>query len=144
MRHFAISIQLFNKQINMRKRLKIFLQLYDGVWSVPLAFLSFWFLGVSLASLGMATGVYDISFIQPLLLAAAIVIGASNIAIGGLFFTFRGLYRFLYGQRNPDGEFVNFSKIKWKSLLPWHQFIVSLSVFFFFFWAVIIVYLKLV
>ncbi|MCO5238885.1 MAG: hypothetical protein M9904_02410 [Chitinophagaceae bacterium] len=129
----------------MKRRLKIYLQLYDGVWSVPLAFLGFWFLGIMLSLMGTATGVYDISFIQPLLLAAAIVIGAANIALGGLYFTFRGFYRFLYGQVKPDtGEFLNFSKINWKKLLPWQQFAISLSVFFFFFWAVIIVYLKLV
>lgn len=120
------------------------LQLADGVWSVPLSFLAFWFLGVTLSALNMATGVYDISFIQPLLLAAAIVIGATNIAIGGLWFTFRGLYRFLYGQRQNSGELVNFSKIKWKNLTSWQQFAISLLVFFSFFWAVIIVYLKLV
>lgn len=126
------------------KKIRVALQLVDGIWSVPLAFSAFWLIGVLLTSLDAATGVYDISFIQPLLLAVAIVIGASNAAIGGLYFSFRGLYRFIYGNKDREGNFINYSKIKWTKLEPWQQFVIALLVYFSYFSAVILVYLKLV
>lgn len=126
------------------KKVKYFLQLFDGFWSVPLAFVGFWMVGTVLSTFNAATGVYDVSFIQPLLLAVAVVVGAANAAIAGLYFSFRGLYRFIYGTKDSEGKPINFSKIKWKALTAWQQFVIALSVFFCYFFAVILVYLKLV
>jgi hypothetical protein len=135
-----------NKLTAVLKKIKYYLQLIDGVWSVPLAFGAFWFIGVGMQTLfGYETGFYDVAFIQPLFLAAAVVIGATNIAVGGIYFTFRGLYRFLYGEKNKQtGEIVNYSKYNWKSLTSWQRFLITLFVFFYYVTATIVVYLKLV
>jgi hypothetical protein len=126
-------------------RLKFFLQHVDGIWSVPVAFAAFWFAGILLTTLfGYGTGTYDPGFIQPLFLAAAVVIGATNISIWGLFFTFRGLYRYIFGQRETDGTWKNYSKIDWLNLSTWQRYIVAFTVFFFFFASILLVFLKLV
>lgn len=130
------------------KKLKFYLQHIDGVWSVPLAFAAFWFAGIFLQFIGgYGAGTYDIGFIQPLFLAAAVVIGATNVAVMGLYFTFRGLYKYLYGEKKDfeDGKkIINYSKIDWTKILPWQRYVIAFSVFFYFVFAVIIVYLNLV
>jgi hypothetical protein len=127
------------------KKLKFYLQHVDGIWSVPMVFLLFWFLGIALQYFGgVGVGTYDPGFIQPLFLAIVIVIGATNAAVGGLYFTFRGLYRYLYGQRDEKGNLRNYSKENWLKLTAWQRFIILFSVFFYYVSAVIIVYLHLV
>ena len=62
------------------KKALYYIQLVDGVWSVPLMFILFWLVGITLQLLfGFGTGIYDPSFIQPLFLAGAIVLGAELI-----------------------------------------------------------------
>ena len=128
------------------KKAWYYLQLVDGVWSVPLMFLIFWVVGLVLQLFfGFGTGIYDPSFIQPLFLAGAIVIGATNIAVGGLYFTFRGLYRYIYGQKRKDSnELINFSKKDWTKLSEWQRYILAFSIFLYYVSATVIVYLKLV
>ena len=129
----------------MKKKILFFLQHADGIWSVPLAFTVFWLVGVIFSAVfGMAVGTYDMAFIQPLFLSAGVVIGATNIAVLGLYFTFRGLYRYLYGQQDADGRWVNFSKIDWKKLTQWQRYLIAFGFFLVFFSAIIIVYLKFV
>ena len=61
------------------KRIKFLLQLIDGLWSVPLGFFVFFASGLLLSSIfGVATGQYDMAFIQPLFLAGTIVVGGSK------------------------------------------------------------------
>ena len=101
------------------KRLLYYLQLFDGLWSVPLGFLLFFFVGFLLSAVfGMAVGSYDLAFIQPLFLAGTVVVGATNMAVLGLFFTFRHIFRYLYDSRNnPINSFsYNFSKEDFNSL----------------------------
>lgn len=127
------------------KKLKYFLQHIDGIWSVPLAFFIFWFVGLAITSLfGYGTGTYDPGFIQPLFLASTVVIGATNVTVWGMYFTFRGLYRYLYGEKDAAGTLRNYSKENWIKLTPWQRFIVAYSVFFCFFFAILLVFLKLV
>jgi hypothetical protein len=127
------------------KKLLFYLQHFDGLWSVPLAFAIFWFAGILLqAFFGYGSGTYDPGFIQPLFLAAAVVIGATNVAVMGMFFTFKGLYRYLYGEKNTEGNIINYSKFNWKQLTSWQRYLVAFSVFFYYVSAVIIVYLKMV
>jgi hypothetical protein len=127
------------------KKIKYWLQLADGIWSVPLAFCMFWFAGILLTSLfGYGTGTYDPGFIQPLFLASAVVIGATNMTVWGIYFTFRGLYRYLYGQKKPDGNRVNYSKMDWIKLTVWQRYVIAFTVFFLFFFAILLVFLKLV
>lgn len=126
------------------KKLFYYLQLIDGVWSVPLGFFLFYFSGIVLSVIfGYTTGFYDPAFIQPLFLAATVVIGATNIAVGGLYFTFRGLYRYLYGYRK-DGKTISQSKEDWKNIKIWQRFIIAFGVFFCFLAATVVIYLKLV
>jgi hypothetical protein len=132
------------------KKLKFILQHIDGIWSVPLVFLSFWLVGLLLQVIfGYGVGAYDPSFIQPLFLAGAIVIGATNFAIGGLYFTFRGLYKYIYGERRVDkitnkNERINFSKIDWKNASVALRYLVAFGIFFYYVTAILLVYLKLV
>lgn len=130
------------------KKILFYLQHFDGIWSVPIAFLIFWFAGILLQTFfGYGAGTYDPGFIQPLFLAAAVVIGATNIAVLGIFFTFRGIYRYLYGQKktfNDKEIIVNYSKINWTTLTSWQRYLIAFSVFFYYVSAVIIVYLKMV
>lgn len=128
----------------MWKKIKYYLQLADGVWSVPVALGVFWFAGILMQKyFGYGTGSYDPAFIQPLFLAIGIVIGATNASVWGLYFTFRGLYRYLYGQRKNERR-VNYSKIDWLNLTVWQRYLVAFFVFLYFSSAIILVYLKLV
>jgi hypothetical protein len=137
------------------KKIKYYLQLVDGIWSVPLAIAGFWLIGsLFTAVFGLAAGTYDIGFWQPLFLAAGIVIGATNIAVWGMYFTFRGLYRYLYGQkiqeRDEKGVLtgkeirINYSKKDWLKLPISHRYLVAFGVFTYFVSAIIIVYLQFV
>ncbi len=128
----------------MKKKFYYYLQHVDGIWSVPVTIASFWLAGSILQAVGgYGTGSYDLAFVQPLFLAIGIVIGATNAAIGGLYFTFRGLYRYLYGGKK-DGEERNYSKENWQQLTPWQRYVIAFGVFFYYVSAVIVVYLKLV
>jgi hypothetical protein len=137
------------------KKLKFYVQHADGVWSVPLLFYIFWLLGELLQYLGgRGVGTYDPGFFQPLILASAVVTGAINVAIFLIWINFRGLYRYLFGQKvdekGEDGKktgrriFVNYSKIDWLKLTVWQRFLIAFGVFLLFASAVIIVYLHLV
>jgi hypothetical protein len=126
------------------KKIKFLLEKYDGVWSVPLAFFAFWFIGVVLQFFSITAGSYDLAFIQPLFLATSVVIGAVNIAIAGLFFNFRGLYRYLYGYKNENGAVINESKNDFKNLQPWQRFFIALFPLFFLVALIAIVYMKLI
>lgn len=141
----------------MKKYLKkawYYLQLLDGIWSVPLGFFLFFLVGYGLTMLfGNGVGAYDPSFVQPLFLAIVIVIGALNAAVWGLYFNFRGLYRFFYGEKKALKDergkelpktLVNYSKINWTKLRPWDQFRIAFCVIGIIFLAIILVYLKLV
>lgn len=131
----------------MKKKLIFWLQHADGIWSVPLIIAFFWLAGNILQAVGgYGTGSYDLAFVQPLLLAIGIVVGATNAAIWGVFFTFRGLYRYMYGQRKYDapGGRINYSKIDWLKLTVWQRYLVAFGCFFFFVAAILLVYLKLV
>lgn len=127
------------------KKLKFLLQHIDGIWSLPVAFFIFWFVGSGLLSVfGYGTGTYDPGLLQAFFLATFIVIGATNVVVWGLYFNFRILYKFMYGERDPEGKIINYSKNKWKSLTSWQQYVVCLFVFFSYFWAIVIVTLNLI
>lgn len=128
------------------KKIKWTLQHLDGIWSVPLAFFAFYFVGLGITSLfGYGTGFYDPAFIQPLFLAGAVVIGATNFGILGLYFTVRGLYRYFYGRRDEKtGKIVNDSKEDWVNIPAWLRYVFAFFSLFFFVVAIIVVYLKMV
>lgn len=129
------------------KKLSYYLQLFDGIWSVPVGFFMFFFVGLLLSTaFGMAVGQYDLAFIQPLFLAGTVVVGATNMGTLGLYFTFRELFKYLYG--NPtvryQGKTFNKSKEDFYKLTPKQRLCVSLFLFCFFVSAIIIVFLNLV
>ncbi|HPB85306.1 MAG TPA: hypothetical protein PLR63_05925 [Paludibacteraceae bacterium] len=126
------------------KRIKFLLQLIDGLWSVPLGFFIFFGSGLFLSSVfGMAVGQYDMAFIQPLFLAGTIVVGATNVAVLGLYFTFRTIFYYLYG-RVENKVIINISKSDFETLKPIQKICISLFLFLFFVVSVIVVYLNLV
>lgn len=127
------------------RKLGLKLAMFDGLWSIPMAMIGFWLIGVIMQSwFGLASGSYDMAFFQPLFLSIGIVIGAMNAAVLGMWFGIRGLYRFIYGTRDDDGLYVNPSKNEFQKLTSWQKFLLAFSVLFSYFWAVIVVYLKLV
>lgn len=127
------------------KKIIYYLQLLDGIWTVPLGFFIFFFVGLILSSVfGLAVGQYDMAFIQPLFLAGTIVVGATNMAVWGLFFTFKGLYKYLYGYAAPTGIIVNDSKNDFSKLEPIQKICVALFSFCFFVVCILVVYLNLV
>lgn len=127
------------------KKIKYYLKKWDAIWSLPLAFFAFYYSGILLqAFFGYGTGSYDPAFLQPLFLAAVVVIGATNAGILGLYFTLKGLHNYLYGQRGDDGKLINFSKIDWKKIDPTHRLIITLAMMVYFITAILLVYLKLV
>ncbi|HUM50477.1 MAG TPA: hypothetical protein PK431_01635 [Chitinophagales bacterium] len=126
------------------KKLFYFIQLIDGVWSVPLGFFIFFFVGLLLSTaFGMAVGQYDLAFIQPLFLAGTVVVGATNMSTIGLYFTFRTIFKYLYGDFK-NGSIHNQSKLDFHNLSNLQKLCVSLFLFVFFVAAILIVFLSLV
>lgn len=129
------------KAVQFWKSFKFKIQLYDGLWSVPVAFTLFWFCGILLQMINYRTPTYDSSFIQPLFLSAALTIGFTNFTILGLYFTFRGIFRYLYGYRSKTtGEIKNYSKIDWKNITAWQRFKITFLLFFSYLAVQILVY----
>jgi uncharacterized membrane-anchored protein len=126
------------------KKFKYLLHHYDAIWSVPLAFATFFLVGYFLSSMGIAVGTYDIGFIQPLFLAGAVVIGATFMAVMGIRFTFYTIYKYIYGRKCDDGDTMNFSKKDWRKLTAVQRYFVSGFLFVFFVSMIIIVYLKFI
>jgi len=83
------------------------------------------------------------AFIQPLFLAGTIVVGATNVAVLGLYFTFRTIFYYLYG-RVENKVIINISKSDFETLKPIQKICVSLFLFLFFVLTTITVYLNLV
>lgn len=130
--------------ISIYSKIIYYLQKWDGLWSVPLGFLSFFFVGFTLSYFfGVTVGSYDMAFIQPLFLAGTIVIGATNMAVLGLYFTFRTIHKYIYGKKVKD-SIINNSKTDFHNSPPIFKICVSLFMFVFFVVSILWVYLKLV
>ena len=65
------------------------------------------------------------AFIQPLFLVGTIVVGATNVAVLGLYFTFRTIFYYLYG-RVENKVIINISKSDFETLKPIQKICVSL------------------
>jgi hypothetical protein len=125
----------------MFKKIKYWLQHHDAIWSGPLAFASFFLIGYFLSEvLNLNVGTYDLGFIQPLFLAATVVIIATNIAMIGIRFTFYTLYKWAYGKRLEDGSIKNYSKIDWRILTSIQRFVCFGLVFVYFTSSIIFIY----
>jgi hypothetical protein len=129
----------------MLKKIKMLLQLRDGIWSIPLTFLIYVGVGLLLGwAFGYGTGTYDPGFIQPLFLAIAIVVGATNGAVLTIYFTVRGIHRYIYGHHDKEKNFINLSKEDFKNLKEWQKISCALFILLYFVSAILIVYLRLV
>lgn len=91
------------KQINQRpnsinlKGIRYKLELFDGFWSIPLAFLIFAVSGtVSVAYFGDA--LISTEYIQFIVLAAMVMVFANFVVFLGLRFNFRALQREVYNR----------------------------------------------
>lgn len=82
---------------NTYKLLRYKLQLFDGFWSIPLAFLVFAISGtVSVAYFGDA--LISTEYIQYIVLAAMVMVFANFVVFLGIRFNFRALQREIYNK----------------------------------------------
>jgi len=81
----------------MIKKLLYKLQLFDGVWSIPLAFLGFFIAG-SLSLEYFGDPLISVEYIQQVILSGLILVFANFVAFLGGFFNFRGLQKFFYSK----------------------------------------------
>jgi hypothetical protein len=79
------------------KRIIRKLQLFDGVWSIPLAFIAFTFFGY-LSSAYFGDPLISIEYLQQVLLAALILVFANFVVFLGINFNFRNLQKSFYSK----------------------------------------------
>ena len=115
------------------------LEVYDWAWSLPLFGLLYWGVGFVLGGvLGMAVGTFDLSFIQPLFLAIAVVIGGAMAFIYCLRYVFNKiLYKYLYDCKGKEdicfeNDFIN--------LQAWQRVCLLLLLFCFISLLVVIIF----
>jgi hypothetical protein len=117
----------------MIKKLLYNIQKYDGVWSIPLAFLAFFFAGkYSYEYFGDA--LISTEYLQHVFLAALILIFANFVVFLGINFNFRSLQRYFYSREIKED-------IK-RNLTTWQRIKLYLFVYFsFLFFFLVIVWL---
>lgn len=121
------------------KKFKFFIQLYDAIWSLPLAFAMFIASGLFLQSHfaspsenSTASGFYDPIFLQVAFYASCIQVFANFTIWMGMYFNFRGLHRYFFGSRDQEsGIVINQSKEDFLKLTPWQRLSIFLVVFLF-------------
>ncbi|NBP00936.1 MAG: hypothetical protein EBU90_12525 [Proteobacteria bacterium] len=91
----------------MIKKLLYKLQLFDGVWSIPLAFLGFFIAG-SLSLEYFGDPLISVEYIQQVILSGLILVFANFVAFLGGFFNFRGLQKFFYSKELKE-KIINLS-----------------------------------
>jgi hypothetical protein len=108
----------------MIKKILYNLQKYDGVWSVPVAFLAFFLAGkYSYEYFGDA--LISTEYIQIVFMAALILIFANFVVFLGINFNFRSLQRYFYSTEIKE-------QIK-NELTVWQRIKLYLFVYFLFF-----------
>jgi hypothetical protein len=118
-------------------RLKRHLQLWDGIWSILVGALIFFVVGSLIqvvftnpADPQGAPGFYDPSFIQAAAYASFIQVCVNTAVLLGMYFNFRGVWRYLYGNKDREGHSVeNQSKSDFKTLKAWQKIVLSLSLY---------------
>jgi hypothetical protein len=73
------------------------LQLFDGLWAVPIAFFLFLLAG-SYSAEYFGDGLISTEYIQQVFLAALILVFANFVVFLGGFFNFRGLQNYFYSK----------------------------------------------
>jgi hypothetical protein len=97
------------------------LQLFDGVWSIPLAFFLFLLAG-SYSAEYFGDGLISIEYIQQVILASLIMILANFVVFLGINLNFRSLQRYFYSKEAK-------MEIEYTST-PWQRIVLYLVVYF--------------
>jgi hypothetical protein len=106
------------------------LQLFDGLWSIPLAFAVFVIAGaVSVEHFNDA--IISTEYLQYVALAAVIMVIANFVIFLGIRFNFRELQRQVYSKEMKQ-DFRN-------SLTTWQKLLLYFGVYFFFFASFLII-----
>ena len=79
------------------KSIKYKLQLFDGVWSIPLAFVAFTAFGY-ISSVYFGDPLISIEYLQQVLMAALILVFANFVVFLGINFNFRQLQKDFYSK----------------------------------------------
>lgn len=121
----------------MKRFLKYWLQVIDSVWQVPFS------IGIMIGMIilfirifGPGVDVYQPTTILAVFLSWAILALILNFARFLLYFTLRGIHKYIFkqGQVNTD----------WTNLSSWQRIVISFSVFFFFILAALILTIILI
>jgi hypothetical protein len=108
------------------KSLRYLLQLYDGVWSIPLAFLLFFLAGYgSYTYFGDA--LISTEYIQYIVLAALVMVVANFVVFMGLYFNFRTLQRMVYSAQIKQQALTDLS--------TWQKIVLYVGLYFAYFAA---------
>lgn len=135
---------------NWWRKLLFFLQLRDGFWSAPVAFFLYVMVGSYISwQFGYTTGTYDPSFIQPVLLTAAVMLAFSTLTGICMWLNFRHTHRYGWGKHkvNPvDGNIIkNYSKEDWnEKLTAWERIKVTMFIYFAYLFLSVVVYIKMI
>jgi hypothetical protein len=97
------------------------LQLFDGIWTIPLAFFLFLLAG-SYSAEYFGDGLISTEYIQQVLLAVLIMIIGNFVVFLGGFFNFRGLQNYFYSK---DAK----AELEYSST-PWQRIVLYLVVYF--------------
>lgn len=97
------------------------LQMFDGLWSIPIAFFVFLLAG-SYSAEYFGDGLISTEYIQQVLLAALVMIFANFVVFLGAFFNFRGLQNYFYSK---DAK----AELEYSST-PWQRIVLYLVVYF--------------
>jgi hypothetical protein len=120
------------------KRLKFHLQLWDGIWSIPLTMVSFIAMGVLIQHFFTnpgdpqgGPGFYDPSFLQAAFYASCMQVFVNTMVWFGVYFNWRHVWRYYKGKRKDDGTIENKSKNDFDNLTPWRRIVLLLSLYSF-------------
>ena len=108
------------------KSIKYRLQLFDGLWSIPLAFVAFTAFGY-ISSVYFGDPLISIEYLQQVLLAALILVFANFVVFLGINFNFRKLQKDFYSKElkyYAGIELTTWQKIK-LYLLVYFAFLLS-------------------
>jgi hypothetical protein len=117
---------------------KFYLQLWDGIWSIPLAIVAVVGIGFGIqlfytdpTDMGQnAPGFWDPVFFQTMFYVAAIQVFVNFIVWLGMYFNFRGLFRYFKGVKQANSV-VNKSKEDFLNLKAWQRLVLLLFVYCF-------------
>ncbi len=123
-------------------KIKYWLQLWNGVWSVPLAFLLFILFGIFLQTCyDGGVGFYDPSFWQAALLSAGEFFFFNLVSYLTLYFCFRKLWRYFKGTKDVRGVVENKSKEDFENLNPWQKLVLLVFLYCFFITVLVSLYM---